>query len=136
MAAHTTARRVQWGDTDAAAIVFYPNYFRWFDDATHALFVDLGYPIATMLAEGFAVPIIEAQGRFLAALRYGDDLMIESRVAEMRTRAFRVDHTVKRHGQIVCEGYEVRMWVRLADHSGDLKPEDLPDGLRQCLIGR
>ena len=30
--------RVEWGDCDPADIVFYPNYFRWFDAASWNLF--------------------------------------------------------------------------------------------------
>ena len=29
---------VEFGNTDAAGIVFYPNYFMWFDKGTHWLF--------------------------------------------------------------------------------------------------
>ena len=44
--------RVQWGETDAAGIVFYPNYFRWFDQATHELLAQLGYPVTRMIEDG------------------------------------------------------------------------------------
>ena len=27
--------KVRWGDTDAAGIVFYPNFYKWMDEATH-----------------------------------------------------------------------------------------------------
>ena len=26
--------KIRFGDTDAAGIVFYPNYYRWMDEAT------------------------------------------------------------------------------------------------------
>ena len=35
---------VGWGDCDPAGIVFYPNYFRWFDDASWRLFEAGGLP--------------------------------------------------------------------------------------------
>lgn len=123
--------RVQWGETDAAGIVFYPNYFRWFDQATHELLAQLGYPVTRMIEDGYAVPIIEARGRFLTSLAYDDDLLITTRVGEVRTRAFRLDHTVRRGPETVCEGYEVRMWVRL--EKGRLEPERVPDDLRDVL---
>ena len=28
---------VHWGDTDPARIVFYPNYFEWFDQSTRPI---------------------------------------------------------------------------------------------------
>ena len=33
---------VHWGDTDPARIVFYPNYFEWFDQSTRLLFDSVG----------------------------------------------------------------------------------------------
>lgn len=36
--------KVKWGDTDAAGIVFYPNYYKWMDEATHEMFDQLGHP--------------------------------------------------------------------------------------------
>ena len=34
--------RIEWGDCDAAGIVFYPRYFAWFDAATFRLFARTG----------------------------------------------------------------------------------------------
>src|SRR6185295_11579207 len=33
---------VHWGDTDPARIVFYPNYFEWFDQSTRLFFDSVG----------------------------------------------------------------------------------------------
>ena len=79
--------------------------------------------------QGFAIPIVESQGRFLTPLGYEDELSITSRIAEVRSRAFRVDHTVTRGDAVVCEGYEVRMWVRLSPDGGQIEPEPLPADL-------
>lgn len=37
MAIHYTFK-VRWGDTDPAKIVFFPNFYRWMDEATHEFF--------------------------------------------------------------------------------------------------
>ena len=34
---NTTRVEIQFGDCDPAGIVYYPNYFRFFDNATAAL---------------------------------------------------------------------------------------------------
>lgn len=132
---HRTSRhRVEWGETDAAAIVYYPNYFRWFDRATHDIFADLDYPISGLLRRGLAIPLVDAGARFRHALAFGDEVRIESRVAEVRARTFRVEHTVHRAGVLVCEGYEVRMWVRV-NSDGSLTGERIPDDVRVLLTG-
>ncbi len=35
---------IEWGDCDPADIVFYPNYFRWFDASTANHFQAAGLP--------------------------------------------------------------------------------------------
>ena len=49
---HSRTVRIEWGDCDPAGIIFYPTYFRIFDNATAALFESaLGMlPPSTVLA--------------------------------------------------------------------------------------
>lgn len=124
--------RVQWGETDAAAIVFYPNYYRWFDAATHDLFRVLGYPVSRMLDDAVAVPLVEAQAQFRFPLRYDDEVTLLSRVVEARVRTFRVEHTILRGDQVCCEGYEERIWVRLLP-GGEIEAQAIPDEVRAFI---
>ena len=39
---------VGFGDCDPANIVYYPNFFRWFDQATHQMWRSAGYDIAQL----------------------------------------------------------------------------------------
>jgi 4-hydroxybenzoyl-CoA thioesterase len=126
-------RRVSWGETDAAGIVFYPNYFRLFDQGTHDLFRELGHPVTTMLDRGYVIPVVESKARFLTSLRYDDHFTTASRIAEIRTRAFRIEHRLIRGDEVVCEGYEVRIWARLVDGGKRLEPEALPHDLRLIM---
>jgi acyl-CoA thioester hydrolase len=125
--------RVQWGETDAAGIVFYPNYFRWFDRATHQLFRQAGYPIREMLAAGSAIPLIGSGANFTSPLRYDDEIEIESSVAEVRTRAFRVRHIIRREGEAVADGYEIRIFAGVGN-GGVLAPGRIPDDIRRILM--
>jgi len=130
----TSRRRVQFGETDAAGIVFYPNFFRWFDESTHDLLRDAGYSVAAMIDRGYAVPIVECHARFLKPLTFEDELEVRSRVGEIRTRAFRVDHEIRRADEVVCEGYEVRMWVRFGARGAGVVAEPIPAELRHRLV--
>jgi acyl-CoA thioester hydrolase len=123
--------RVQWGETDAAGIVFYPNYYRWFDQATHELFRALGYTVPQLTAEGFVIPLIETKARFSSSLRLDDEVVVTSHIGEVRTRAFRIDHMVTHGETLACTGYEVRIWARQSD--GEILPEPLPTRVRAVL---
>ncbi len=39
---HLRQIEVGWGDCDPAGIVFYPNFYRWFDACSHALLTARG----------------------------------------------------------------------------------------------
>ena len=57
LAKNTVDWTVYWGDTDMAGIIFYPNYFKWFDIGWHHLFKKIGLPIDKYkLEENIAFP--------------------------------------------------------------------------------
>ena len=43
MKSHRHEVFIHWGDTDPAKIVFYPNYYKWFDESTLHLFESVGF---------------------------------------------------------------------------------------------
>ena len=50
---------IEWGDCDDAGIVFYPNYFRWFDNAFHHLLRQCGIG-QRILVERFDIGYIQS----------------------------------------------------------------------------
>jgi len=111
-----TSFRVEWGETDIAGIIFYPNYFRWFDRATHELFRAAGMPIKELKdREGIVHPIVESGCRFMAPLYYDDPVTLETTVSEVCNRTFRLEHTARRGETVVATGFEVRAWVKQTD---------------------
>lgn len=136
MNSNTIQYHVQWGDTDAAGIVFYPNYFRWFDHAALEFLRSIGWPLETLRAQ-FQVlaPILEAGCRFQHPLRYRDLLTIETIAIEVRTHTFRLEHRVSRGDVMTGLGYEVRGLARIpGDESGKLELVPIPEEVRQCLL--
>lgn len=105
--------RVEWGHCDGAGIVFYPNYFAWFDACTVHLFESAGFPSKTLFGDlgviGF--PLLEASAKFHVASRFGDDMDAESAITEWRDKAFMVAHRFTRDGTLLLEGKETRIFV-------------------------
>jgi acyl-CoA thioester hydrolase len=137
MSTHSIQYRVQWGDTDAAGIVFYPNYFRWFDHAGLEFLRALGLPLETLIAQHqIILPIIDAGCRFHRPARYSDLLTIETTITEIRARSFRFEYHVTCAGEITGIGYEVRGCVRSpAGKDGKLELIALPEEIRSRLAG-
>jgi len=122
-------RRVEWGDCDPALIVFYPNYFAWFDEANWRLFAAAGFSPEVLKAQyGFAgFPIGEAKAKFTGPSRFFDEVVIESHVAIWRDKSFDVVHRIKNGDVPVVEGMETRIWCGPhPDHPGRLKAQPVP----------
>jgi len=105
--------RVEFGDCDPANIVFYANYFRWFDQCTSALFRAAGLPLGELFqAHGVVgIPLVEARARFITPSRYGDELVAESSVIEWKKSSFVISHRFLRDGVLAMEGSETHVWA-------------------------
>lgn len=116
MSVFTTDFTVEWGDCDAAGIVFYPNYFYWLDCTFQRFLRSRGLGQRQTSAQfGAVTPLLDVGLRFRKPVRYDDVLTIEARVAEWEERRFRITYTLAAGGQQVAEGHELRAWAMLTD---------------------
>ena len=104
---------IEWGDCDAAGIVYFPRYFEWFDACTAALFRQAGFAKRTLLGEygiiGF--PVVDARARFARPSTFGDTVVVESRIARFGRSSFDVQHRLLRGDELAVEGSETRVWT-------------------------
>jgi 4-hydroxybenzoyl-CoA thioesterase len=105
--------RVEFGDCDPARIVFYANYFRWFDNCTSALFRAAGLPLKELFQSYgvIGIPIVEARGRYILPSSFGDELDAESCVTEWKNSSFVIQHKIFRDEALTMEGWETRVWA-------------------------
>jgi 4-hydroxybenzoyl-CoA thioesterase len=124
--------RVQWGECDSARIVFFPNYFIWFDESTAALFEKAGiWRRMVVEASGVGTPVVDARASFLIPASYGDELEIESFVERWGVKSFTVRHRIYKDGQLAAEGHETRIWgARHPDDERKLKAMPIPEELK------
>lgn len=119
--------RVEFGHCDPAGIVWYPNFYEWFDAASHRLAERAGAGLHVLRAQGFVgLPLAESGATYLRPVRFGDDVQVHSRVSGFEARRFRVAHRVLRDGELMLEGFEVRFL-------GQPHPDD-PQRLRAAPI--
>lgn len=127
---HRRTVRIEWGDCDPAQIVFYPRYFAMFDGATQELFrAALGKPKIEWVKHfgiiGF--PMVDTRAKFIVPSRYGDDIVIESRVSRFGGSSFDVEHRVLRDTILAIEASETRVWAGAdPDKPGAIKGRKIP----------
>ncbi|MGE0313987.1 MAG: acyl-CoA thioesterase [Lautropia sp.] len=127
---------VVFGDCDPAGIVFYPNFYRWFDSSVHALMREIGWGWQRTAAEfdWLGLPIAAASANFLRPVAHGDRIVVESRVLRIADRRIVFAHRVLRGDVIACEGEETRfVGIRHPDDPARVKAIEVPDALRAAL---
>ena len=131
-----TPIRVLFGDCDPANIVYFPNFYRWFDQATHDLCEAAGYGLVRVRHDlhwvGF--PVAEAGSRFHRPATINDWLRVETRVVAWQPRRFLLSHRVRRDGELLVDGWQTRfIGIHRADRGGRLAALHVPDAFRAAV---
>jgi 4-hydroxybenzoyl-CoA thioesterase len=125
--------RIEWGDCDPAGIVYFPRYFEMFDAATAALFESVGYR-KPLLLKTFGIigfPAVNVSSTFSIPCSFGDDVVIESTIAEWGRASFKVQHRLLKAGALAVEGLETRVWaVSDATRPSGIRGEAIPEALK------
>lgn len=105
---------IEWGDCDAAGIVFYPRYFAMFDASSAYLFeAALGMKqVAWAKKHGVVgIPMVDTGAKFIIPSRYGDVLTIETQATAIRRSSFDIAHRAFKGEALAVEARETRVWV-------------------------
>jgi len=128
---------VEWGHCDPAGIVYFPNYFSYFDSSTNALFLRaLGFNKYEMLKKYdiVGIPVVDVTARFIMPSVFGDVVTIESTIVEIKRSSFRMRHRLLKGETLAVEGHEVRVWVGRDPADPDkLKGKAIPDDVIATL---
>lgn len=130
---------VEWGHCDPARIVYFPNYFNYFDASTNALLLRaLGLNKYEMLKKYdiVGIPVVDVTARFIMPSVFGDVVTIESTITEIKRSSFRMQHRLLKGEILAVEGHEVRVWVGRDPADPDkLKGKPIPDDVIARLKG-
>jgi acyl-CoA thioester hydrolase len=96
----TIEERVRWGDVDAARIIFYGAYIRFFEFAETELFREVGLQYGVMFDElKIWLPRVHLECDFKRAARLDDLLEVSVFVGRFGTRSMRLNFEVRRNGE-------------------------------------
>lgn len=118
---------VSFGHCDPAGIVFYPNYFRWFDRCFHALLQDRAGGHRAICAQLGAkgLGLMDVGARFPAPASEGDLMRLDLNLAEWGGKTLRLTYSGFVGDRTVVEGYELRGLFLERDgrmRAGDIAP--------------
>ena len=100
---HRLSRRVQFYETDAAGIVHFSCFYRYMEEAEHALWRAAGLSInPPHPVVGF--PRVAASFNFRKPLKFEDEFEVHIRIAELGERSIRYDTDIIKDGQSIATG--------------------------------
>ncbi|MBX7115649.1 MAG: acyl-CoA thioesterase [Myxococcaceae bacterium] len=123
--------RVIYGDTDQMGVVYYANYFRYFELARGEFFRAKGGSYAAVeKEEGLFLPVVDARCQYKASARYDDVLLIRVEVTRLKRASMAFGYTVLRESDraLLCVGETVHACV-----GKDGRPVALPKSIVSVL---
>jgi acyl-CoA thioester hydrolase len=134
MKTFTTKYRVTYGDSDPFDVVYYANYFDFFERGRTELFRELGLTYREISDKGLFLPVSETQCKYVKSATYDDLLLIETRIAFLKKASIRFDYKVykKVNKTLIAEGYTVHAFV---NREGKIKrvPREVAEKVKELI---
>lgn len=130
MATSSCHIRVRYAETDKMGVVYYANYFVWFEVARCELLRSRGGRYRDLEAGGVLLPVVEAHCDYRAPARYDDDLDVVA-TGSLRSRvrvAFHYEVRRQADQALLAVGHTVHA---ATDPSG--APRRVPPDLQAIL---
>ena len=133
----TIEERVRWGDVDAAWIIFYGSYIRFFEIAETELFRAAGLPYGKVFDElEIWLPRVHLECDFHRAAQLDDLLEVSVHVGKIGHTSLRLNFEVRRKdkdGKLEEGLIATAHFVLVATRRDDLKAVPVPEELRRAL---
>ena len=121
-------RRVQFYETDVAGIVHFSWFFRYMEEAEHALWREAGLSIHPPESP-IGWPRVAAACEFHRALKFEQEFDVAIRVTEITRRTISYACEMTQDGQKIATGtLKIACIVKLPD--GAMKSTEIPPGVR------
>jgi acyl-CoA thioester hydrolase len=125
-----TRVRVRYAETDRMGVVYYANYFVWFEIGRTDWLRETGQSYREMEIAGVQLPVIEAHCEYRRPAKYDDDLEIRTRATLLTPVRIRFDYEIVRgdddtlvtghtiHAALDARGRPCRLPARVRDMLG------------------
>ncbi|MBW1721706.1 MAG: acyl-CoA thioesterase [Deltaproteobacteria bacterium] len=126
---HETRIRIRYKDTDRMGLVYYGNYFTFFEVARSEYMRALGYPYAKVEAEGYGLVVTEATAQYHGNTRYDAMITVRTRAFPFKRIRVRFEYRIfDEEGRLLVSGHTVHACI-----NSEQKPTRLPPKLKAIL---
>ena len=106
-----TIYRVPYADTDQMGVVYYGNYFTYFERMRNEYLREKGWTYKEIESAGIHLPVIEAKSNYKAPAKYDDLLTIRGVCTCVKTSRLKFSCQVFKGEQLLNEGYTIHACI-------------------------
>jgi acyl-CoA thioester hydrolase len=118
--------KVRYAETDAMGVAHHSSYLLWMEAGRVEYLDRNGYPYAQMEREGFFLPVSEVRCRYLAPLRFNDEVEVRISVVKLKEASMTIGYEmIGPAGVIVCRAETVHPVV-----GRDMKVVRMPEAMK------
>ena len=130
---HKIEHRVIYDDTDAGQVVYYANYFRWFESGRREIMRSLKIAYLELDKRGIITPVVEAHCNYFHPARYDDVVIVETKIADVKEKSIKFENNILRKNgkKLLAAGYTVNVFV----DKKKMKSMKIPDDIKKLKIG-
>ena len=129
---HIEARlRVRYAETDQMGMAYYANYLVWFEVGRAEYCRHRGLAYRDLERQhGIYLPVAEAYCRYITPARYDEEILVRTRLSQLRTRALTFHYQILRAADetLLAEGRTVHIVLNAAG-----RPRTLPSEVAKAL---
>lgn len=129
---HTSTLRVRYAETDQMGVVYHANYLAWCEVGRTEFVRAAGMSYREMEAHGVGLAVVDATLRFHGAAAYDDEVRIETRLTDVRSRTVTFEYAITNAG---TGARLVTATTRLASVTRGGGTVALPGAVRALLEG-
>ena len=130
MRTHKTNIRVRYEETDRMGVVYYGNFFTWFEVGRTELFRDIGLSYRTLEeTDGIRLMVIEARCNYKSPVTYDDLISVETSLGKIRNTSLAFSYKIYLDSTLVATGETSHVFT---DKSG--RPIKIPETVRRALL--
>ena len=129
---HKTEHRVIYGDTDAGQVVYYANYFRWFESGRREIMRSLDISYTALDKRGVITPVVEAHCNYFHPARYDDIIVVETRISEVKEKSVKFEQRIyrKKDKKLLASGYTINVFVGKKKMKSMKIPKDIRNKIK------
>ncbi|ULR41710.1 thioesterase family protein [Thermus sp. NEB1569] len=128
-----TRIKVRYAETDQMGVVHHSVYAVYLEAARVEFLEKAGLPYHRVEARGVFFPVVELGLTFRVPARFGEEVLVRTRLAHLSRRDLLFRYRVEREGTLLAEGF-TRHLCQVGEKAGRI-PEDLYQALSVLHLG-